>query len=320
MTLLLGRDDVVRLIRPADLVAPMARAFVDYTHETGPRALRLASPLPGAHGTATVLFPGTAVGIPVYSVKVHSKFPNAQPPIRGILCLFDVNSGDLLAVMDSTLVTAVRTGIAGAMAADILARPDARAVTLVGAGTQGEWLLRALALIRPIERVRAYDLDDGRARVFATRLQADLNLPIEACDSLTAALAGAAIVLTATWARSPFLTRALVAPGSHISTMGPDEPGKFEVAGELLRDAVVICDDRTLAVSMGVAQGVGLGTDVIDGELGEVLAHVHPGRSSDDQVTVFGGVGLAFQDAVAAWQVYLAARENGQGHEIDLLA
>jgi hypothetical protein len=109
-------------------------------------------------------------------------------------------------------------------------------------------------------------------------------------------------------------------PGTHVSTIGPDEPGKCEVSAEVIRDAVFICDDRDLAVSMGAIGGAKLGADAISAELGEVIGGAHPGRMNAEQITVYGGVGLAFQDAVAAWQIYRAALSRGLGREIDFLA
>ena len=97
------------------------------------------------------------------------------------------------------------------------------------------------------------------------------------------------------------------------------EPGKCEVSAEVIRDAVFVCDDRDLAVSMGAIGGAKLRADAISAELGEVIGGAHPGRLNAEQVTVYGGVGLAFQDAVAAWQIYQAALSQGLGREIEFL-
>jgi ornithine cyclodeaminase/alanine dehydrogenase-like protein (mu-crystallin family) len=124
---------------------------------------------------------------------------------------------------------------------------------------------------------------------------------------LEVAVREADIILAATWARTPFLFVPMLRQGVHVTTLGADEPGKCEVAGEVLRKAVVVCDDRDLAVQMGAVGGAGLGPEVIDAELGEVLAGAHPGRTLPSEMTVFGGVGLAFQDLVVAWEVYRLA-------------
>src|SRR5262249_29482594 len=144
------------LIDPAALAPDLRAAFRAYSTTPGLRAQRARSSL-GERGSATVLFPGMVEDVPAYTVKVHAKFPEQRPAIRGVLCLHAAQTGELLAVMDSTHLTAVRTGLAGAIAADVLARPEADAVAVIGAGVQGEHQLRALAMLRPIRRACAYD-------------------------------------------------------------------------------------------------------------------------------------------------------------------
>src|SRR5262247_366499 len=135
-TLLLTRSEVEAVLTPSSLLPLLREAFVAYSSAGGVRAQRVRSALPGP-GTATVLFPGVAPGVPAYTVKVHAKFPAETPAIRGVLCLHSTETGALLAVMDSTHLTAVRTGLAGALAAHVLARPEADTVAVVGAGVQG---------------------------------------------------------------------------------------------------------------------------------------------------------------------------------------
>src|SRR5215831_6375599 len=157
------------------LVQPLSSAFVAYSARANERARRVRSGLPGP-GTATVLFPGVAPGIPAYTVKVHAKFPDQQPAIRGVLCLHAMDTGELLAVMDSTHITSVRTGLAGALAAHTLARPDADTAAVVGAGVQGVQQLRALAALRTMRLARSYDTAAGRAESFAHAMTAELGI------------------------------------------------------------------------------------------------------------------------------------------------
>jgi len=317
-TLLLTRSEVERALDVPVLAAALRAAFAAYSIDTGARALRVRASLPGP-GSATVLFPGAVAGIPAYTVKVHAKFPAERPAIRGVLCLHDAGSGALLAVMDSTHLTAVRTGLAGALAAHTLARADADTVAIVGAGVQGEHQLRALVGLRPVRRVWAYDTDAARVAAYAARMRAELSVDVEVMPTLDAAVRDAGMILAATWARAPFLFPPMLCPGTHVTTLGADEPGKCEVSADVLRDALVVCDDRALAVEMGAVGGAGLGADVIDAELGEIFAGRHPGRTSPTETSVYGGVGLAFQDLVVAWQAYQAARASGAGRTIDFL-
>ena len=245
-TLLLTRSETEVLLEPDTLLAELRAAFRGYSLDRGVRAQRVRSALPGP-GTATVLFPGTAADIPAYTVKVHAKFPEQQPAIRGVLCLCDGQTGELLAVMDSTHLTAVRTGLCSALATDVLARRDARSVAVIGAGMQGDHQLRSLHMMRQIGAVRFYDTAPDRALTFAERMRQSLGLTIEVSDSVAEALEAADMVLAATWARTPFILPGMLQPGTHVSTIGPDEPGKCEVSAEVIRDAVFVCDDRDLA-------------------------------------------------------------------------
>ena len=100
--------------------------------------------------------------------------------------------------------------------------------------------------------------------------------------------------------------------------VGADEPAKGEVDAGLIASSLFVADDRDLAARMGAIAGAGLGPEAIHAELGEVIAGVKAGRTSEDQITIFGTVGLAFQDLAAAWQVYSRAKREGIGTEIEL--
>jgi ornithine cyclodeaminase len=268
--------------------------------------------------SAMLLAPGLLPGVPAYTVKMHAKFPAQSPAIRGLLVLHELSTGVVMAVMDSTHLTAVRTAAASVLAADVLARPDAGDVALIGAGAQAALHVPLLSTVRPIRRVRVHDTVPGRAAAFC-RDHAASGLPLEAVPSLADAVQGADWIVTATWATAPFLFPPMVAPGAHVTSLGPDQPGKCELSADLLRHARFFCDDRALCLGMGAAAGAGLGADAIHGELGEVIAGTVPGRLSTQDITVFGSVGLACQDLAAAWQVYQRALERGVGMRVDWL-
>lgn len=317
-TLLLSRTEVQRLLDPMSVMAGLRTAFQEYSLERAIRAQRVRAALP-APGSAHVLVPGLVRSIPAYSVKVNAKYPDQRPSIRGLLLLHELATGDLLAVMDATYITAVRTALGGALAADVLARPEVRSVAVVGAGVQGEFQLRYLALVRALERVSVFDVIPSQVRALAERMSPELGIPVIVTESVAEAAADADLIVTATYSHEPFLFPGMVRNGVHITTVGPDEPGKCEVSADLIRRAVFVCDDRELAVTMGAIGGAGLGPDAIQTELGEVLAGARPGRTTPEQITIYGTVGLAFQDLVAAWQVYQAAQTLGNKQVINFL-
>ena len=320
-TLLLTRSEVESLLKPGNILSELRDAFRAYSLSRSIPAQRARSPLPTDEpGSVTVLFPGLTPGIPAYTVKIHAKFPQQQPAIKGVLHLHDLETGRLLAIMDSTYLTAVRTGLAGAIAADTLARADAGRVAIIGAGAQGEVQLRCLALVRTLRQVRVFDTLAGRAEAYARRLAPMIRVPILPASTLREAVQDADIIVTATWAREPFLFADMLAPGAHITTLGPDEPGKCEVDAGIIQDGLFVCDDRDLAVSMGAIAGAGLSGDAIHAELGEIIAGLRPGRTDETQITIYGGVGLAFQDLVAAWHLYQQALKKPIGRKISFLS
>ena len=319
-TLILNRAEIEALVSPHEALEPMRDAFRLYSTQRTVPTLRVPSPLPppaSPDAGAMILVPGVVAGIPAYTVKVHAKHPGRDPAIQGVIILSSLETGATLAILESGFLTALRTGLAGAIGAKVLARPDARTVAIVGAGVQGILQVEMLLLVRPVSRARVYDIFPDRARQFAARHSPRLGIEIEPVDKLGTALRDADIVVTATWANEAFLHPGMIGPGSHITTLGADQPGKAEVNAELLRSSLFVCDDRDLAVTMGAAGGAGVGAEVIDAELGEVIAGVHPGRTEPDQITIFGSVGLAFQDLVVAWLVYQRALKDGTGHRVD---
>lgn len=273
MAIVLGAGDVeIDLPRLADELTAALRAPVS-------PGQRVRVPVT-TDVTAMILVPGLAPDIPAYTVKVHAKNPNRSPAITGVICLHDLASGDLLALIDSAGLTALRTGLGGALGAHVLARPEARTVTVIGAGAQGRAQLEALAALRPIESVQVRDTNPAAVEKFVARAE---ELGIKAGGD-------GEIVLMATWSREPVLHQ--VAPGTHVTSLGADEPGKVELAQELLDDALVVVDDPELA---HVAA---------DTTIGAVLRGEHPGRTRADQVTVYSPAGLPMQDLVIAWHVY----------------
>lgn len=316
MTYLLTRSDVRQCLEVDELASALRKAFIADAQGDSTGAQRVGTPV-GA-GSAMVLVPGVAADIPAFTVKVHAKFPESDPAIRGVVLLFDDAAGNLLAILDSGYLTAVRTGVAAAAATDELARADASSVAVIGAGTQGRHVLRALHGFRPIDMVTVYDTDPSKTAAYVERMDTALDARLVPCGSLDEALKEAEIVLTATWATAPFLHAEQLRPGTHVTTLGADERGKCEVAREVLEVSRVIVDDVQLSVEAGAVGNVGLDASAIDAELGDVFLGT-AGRTIDDDTTVYAPVGLPMQDCVAAWMTYRKALDIGAGTDIGML-
>jgi ornithine cyclodeaminase/alanine dehydrogenase-like protein (mu-crystallin family) len=259
-----------------------------------PVPLRIRTDLPGP-GTATCLMPGLLPGVPAYTVKVNAKFPNASPALRGVVCLHDLQTGELLALADSAAVTSWRTGLAAALGTHVLADPDADTLGFVGAGAQAHKTLAGLHRLRQWRRITAYDLDSARATELTPHVAADAR----------AVAAEADVVILATWSRMPLLHARDVRSGQHLTTLGADEPGKVELSGDLLRNARVVVDDVRLATSTGALGGARL--DAAVGTLSDVLRGDLPAGDAHDRPSVYAPVGLPWQDLALTWLVYRRA-------------
>lgn len=308
MTLLLSQSQLQEAVDAAELAAELRRALADYredevAHRVGARLGTL---------TAMVLVPGLAAGVPAYTVKVHAKNPQRRPAINGVICLHDLASGALLAVMESGWLTALRTGIGAAVGTDVLARPDAQHVGVIGAGAQGRAQLSALGRFRRIDSVAVFDPDQQAAVAFREEMEASLGVEVRPVSSPALAAESSDIVLVATWATDPVLLAEHVRRGTQVTSLGGDEPGKQELDPRLLAEAVTVVDDRRLPGA--------LAAPVIDATLSEVMRGDHPGRAAPTDITVYSPVGLPMQDCLSAWHAYCRAVDLAIGTEIDFRA
>lgn len=307
VTLVLSGTDISRAVRIDIVLDQLADGF--RMAGADPKPLRVRTKLPGP-GTATCLMPGLLPGVPAYTVKVNAKFPAASPALRGVVCLHDLDTGELLALLDSATVTAWRTGLAAALATHILAAPSATTLGFIGAGAQARTTLAGLRHLRQWERIVATDLDPARAA----------DLPAAAVPDAAAVAAAADVIVLATWSRTPLLVSADVRPGQHLTSLGADEPGKVELSADLLVTGRVIVDDIGLALEGGALGSAGLSADHCQGTLGQVLRGELPVTEQSDRPSVYTPVGLPWQDLALSWAVYQDALTAGSGTRIDLIA
>lgn len=316
VTLLLSRSDLEHLLDADACLNALEQGFM-----AGPSTIasqRIRTDLPGP-GTATALIPGLIDGVPAYTVKVNAKFPGARPALRGVVCLHDLDSGELLALMDSATVTAWRTGLSASLGTHLLARPDASTVAVIGAGAQAALVIQGLTALRPLGLLLVYDLDPQRAKDFATRHGAAWPDGCQVIDDVNIATRAADIIVFATWSRAPLVNEGDVEPGTHLTSLGADEPGKVELAASILRCGHLIVDDIPLAVTMGALGNAGLTAQDAAGTLAQVLSGQVPGRRNDDEITIYAPVGLPWQDLALAWIAYRHALESNVGPTFEFL-
>lgn len=318
-TLLLSASDVRAHIDERAMLSALRDALM----KQPPAAVqpkRAHSALPGAGHSTMIVFPGVAAGIPAYTVKVNAKIPAQKPSVVGIIALNDMVTGAPLALMDSTVITEVRTALMGAIAADVLASKVIRSVAVIGAGVQGRAQLRALRLVREFSNVRVFDTRADAAASLIEDMQPALGVEMRVAPDIASASRGADVVIVATWSKEPLLFPQMLSPGAHVTTIGADEPGKAELSAEVIRASVFVCDDLTLAGEMGALAGAGIGPGAGHAMLHDVLAGRAAGRRTGQDLTVFASVGLPLHDLVAAWIVFQRALASGRANTFDLYA
>ena len=316
--LFLNRNEVTKSLDPRTLVQALGDAFQEHSRRQERTVSGLDFRLWGGSLSCSSL--GTTSGVPAYSLKLERRLPGSTPPISGLTHLYDRETGQLLALLESSHLAAVSSALTAALATDLMAAPSARRVAVVGTGTQGWLVIRFLMEMRPLEHITLFDLVRKRSRRMAERLAKYPNLTVKVGEALTETVADAEIIVCATWSREPFLFSEMVLPGAHITTLGSDERGKRELSLELLQSSTFYCDDRELGLSKGALSEFKRGGKVVTAELGEVLSGAVSIRSQQsDESTVYGPVGLPFQDLIAAWGVYQKALERNQGTWIEHL-
>jgi len=232
--------------------------------------------------------------------------------------LFDPDTGRFKAAVGGNLLTALRTAAASAVSIKHLARKDAKVLGMIGAGHQSAFQMRAAVKQRDFDRVIGWNMHpEMLSRLEETA--AELGLPFEAVE-LDQLGAEADVIITITSSFAPILMDAQVKGGTHIACMGTDTKGKQEVDAALVARATLFTDEVAQATSIGecqhaVAQGL-IGEDAIT-EIGAVINGTHPGRSSDDEVTLFDGTGVGLQDLAVASAAVDLALEKGVAIEVD---
>jgi alanine dehydrogenase len=315
-TLVLTRADVEHVVTMKLVVEAVERAFAAFGRGEASMPPKVYLPIEDHHGDFRAMPSrlGGSAGIKWVNVHPKNRKEYGLPTVMGVFVLNDPANAFPLAIIDGTLLTALRTGGAGAVASKYLAPTGPTTISFIGAGVQARTLHDAHRVVYGSFKPLMHDRNEGAARKFADEVGGSVV-------SLEKA-AGADIVCTATPSRAPFVEQRWVQPGAHINAMGADAPGKQELFAEVLKHAAVYIDDIHQATASGeinvpLSRG-DFTVDEIAGTLGEVVAGRLP-KPSPETTTVFDSTGLAIQDVALARAIYDAARQGGTGLEIDLV-
>lgn len=322
-TILLTRRDVERLVTPAMALRAVRGAFVAAARGQTVMPPKVYLPLPGGDFRAMPAYLKRPPACGMKWVNVHARNPErGLPSVMALIVINDPATGRPLAVMDGLLVTKLRTAAAAAVAAQALARPESAVAGLIGCGAQADAQVMMLShVLRRLRRVAVWGFRRGEAAAFCRRMRRQLpRLVCEPEARIASCAAQADVLVTITPSRRPLVRRAWVRPGTHINAVGADGPGKQELDPRILRDAVVVVDEREQAVHGGelnvpVSRGQ-YDPARIHANLGEVLIRRRPGRRTPTQITVFDSTGLAIHDVALGAVLVREARRRGIGRRI----
>jgi ornithine cyclodeaminase len=258
---------------------------------------------------------------PAYALKEIVVAP--MNPARGLdthmgaVLLHDGETGELVAIMNASPITEIRTAAVSAVATRALARSDAQRVAILGAGAQARGHVQAMRAVLGDPEIRIW----ARNQEAAERLAGEVGATVS--PSVDAALFGAEVVCTTTAAAEPIVEKRWLARGTHVNAVGSCFPTTRELDTETVAHASFFTDRRESCLSeagdfiLAAAEGA-VGPEHIRAELGEVLAGMHPGREHEDELTVFESLGIAVEDLASAELVAGRARERGVGAEVEL--
>lgn len=292
--MMLSEERVRELLSMEELIPAVRRALAALSAGAAVQPLRVVVPV-AEHGGFLGVMPAYAGAL---GAKLVTFYPGNRsvPTHHATIVLFRPETGEPLAVMDGRLITEMRTAAASAVATDLLARPNAAVLAILGSGVQARSHLAALRLVRDFREVRVWS--PHRAGAFAAAFG------VSAAPSAAEAVRGADVVVVATTATTPVLRGEWLWPGAHVNAVGAVRPNWRELDLDLLRRARIYVESREAAFAeSGDVRAAGR----VEAELGEVIAGTRPGRRTAYEITLFKSVGVAVEDLAAADLVYRKA-------------
>ncbi len=269
----------------------------------------------------SLLMPGYLHQTQAMGIKIVSIYPENSklglPIVTGTVLVLDSQTGFAKAFMDGHSLTAIRTGAAGGLAAELLARQDAQTVVLFGAGVQGKAQLQAVMVVRAIKHVNIVDISAPAAQKLAAEISSWADAPsVSIISEPREAIRDADIIIAATTATTPLFDGNDLKSGAHVTGVGSFKPDMQEIDVNTVRRARIFVDSREACLAE--AGDLIIPNAKIDAEIGEVVNGGKEGRISDDQITFFKTVGVAVQDVAAATAVLEEAEKKGLGTVIQM--
>lgn len=317
--LILSEHDVERLFTMRECISVMEEALSALARGEVHNPLRNMIRGEGAKGILGLMPSYRGGPQPHYGLKEVCVFPG-NPAIGldthlGGVLLHSGETGQLLAVMNASAITAIRTAAVSAVATKLLAREDARTLAIIGAGVQARTHLEAIPLVRNINDVRIVSRTPAKAVALAGK-------GARVVASVEEAVRGADIVVTATSSREPILKREWLADGVHINAVGSSIAVARELDSATVAAASLFVDRRESTVNeagdylFALREGA-ITNGHIRAEIGDILIGKAKGRTSESEITLFKSLGLAVEDLASAQFLFEKASREKTGSWVD---
>ncbi|HKN83687.1 MAG TPA: ornithine cyclodeaminase family protein [Pyrinomonadaceae bacterium] len=320
--LVLESKQIRELLPMPECIELMADALAALARDEVHQPLRTIIRPPNARGLLGLMpaYRGGERG--AFGMKAICVFPDnpaqGKDAHQGAVILFSRETGEMLALMNASEITAIRTAAVSAVATRLLAREDARELAIIGAGVEARTHLAALACVRPITRARVSARNFEHTEQLAREMQSSIPFPIEPVESNEAAVRDADVLVTATSSLEPVIRKEWVSPGAHINAIGTHSPGSREIDSGTMAAARIFVDRRESALNeagdylLAAKEGV-IGPENIVAEIGELLIETKQGRASTTEITLFKSLGLAIEDVACAQYLYRKAEAQSAG-------
>ena len=320
MTLFLQSEELAQLATPAEYVDVVREGYRQRGEgaQAEPRTrLNNADPPGFLTGYLAVLPDTGAMGGYTYAAGF------GQQDAQFVLPLFEYDSGELLAILDGASMNPWKTGAAGAVGIDELARDDATELGIIGSGTQARGQLHGAAAVRDLDSVRVFSPTTENRETFAAEMDKELDATVDAVDTTEQAVSDVDILVTATTSPKPVFDGDDLSPGTHVTAMGSYHPTNHEVDPTTVARSKYVLDlagriDTDAGAYRTALEDGAIEEGHIHAELGEVVVGDAAGRESDDEITLFDSGGTAVETVAAAKLLYDRAVDDGLGHELDV--
>jgi len=324
--LVLSEKEVRSLIDVEELIQALERAHIQFSTGKAVMPVRLVVPLPEIKGRITSM-PAYLGEDKALGMKVVTYFPEnpkqGLPIILATVFLYSTESGKLLAVMDGTYVTAIRTACISAVATRALANPETPVLGVLGAGVQARAQIRTLCKVRKIREIKVYDVLEKSVQSLKEELEPEVGIKIEAVETAEQAIRNVDLLVTVTTAKEPIVRVDWLKPGVHINAIGSHRPDLREIDGATMKRAKVFVDSREAILAecgdvlLAIKEGA-ITEGHIAAEIGEVLAGKKAGRTNAGAITLYKAVGIAIQDVATAKLIYQTAVEKKVGVHVEI--